>query len=122
MEGRCGEMEFNQDGEERGERVGNVPTFRYLGQPLDQTDDDWPYVQRSIMRARLVLGWLRTLIWREGEDNKVSASFYMEVVQAILLYGSETWVLSASMAKRIEGMHTEYLKKITGNRAKQSGD
>ena len=43
-------------------------------------------------------------------------------MQAILLYGSETWVLLASMEKRIEGTHTELLRMITGKRAKQSGD
>ena len=52
----------------------------------------------------------------------MSESFYRAVVQAILLYGSETWVLLASMEKRIEGTHTELLRMITGKRAKQSGD
>ena len=46
----------------------------------------------------------------------------MAVVQAILLYGSETWVLLASMVKRIYGTHTEFLQMITGKRAKQLGD
>ena len=40
----------------------------------------------------------------------------------ILLYGSETWVLSESMAKRIDGTHTEFLIIITGKSAKQLGD
>ena len=31
MAARCGEMEFNLDGEEGDERVENVPIFRYLG-------------------------------------------------------------------------------------------
>ena len=48
----------------------------------------------------------------------MSASFYRAVVKAILLYGSETWVLSESMAKRIEGTHTEFLQMITGKREK----
>ena len=52
----------------------------------------------------------------------MSEIFYRAVVQAIPLYGSETWILSASMANRIEGTHTEFLKIITGNRAKQLGD
>ena len=43
-------------------------------------------------------------------------SLYKAVVQAIILYGSETWVLSESMANRIEGMHMEFLKMITGKR------
>ena len=64
-------------------------------------------------------GGLGTLLQQEGADPKVLASFYRAVVHAILLYGSETWVLSESMAKRIEGNHTELLQMITGNRMKQ---
>ena len=52
----------------------------------------------------------------------MSASFYRVVVQAIILYGSETWVLLASMANRIEGMHTEFLKIIMAKRVKQLED
>ena len=98
-------MEFNLDGEEGDERVENVPTFRYLGRPLDHMGDDWPDVWQNIMNARLVWGRLGTIHRKEGEYPKVSESFYRAVVQAILLYGSETWILSASMAKRIEGTH-----------------
>ena len=101
MEAMCGETEFNLEGEEGDERVENVPTFRYMGRPIDQTDDDWTAVHRNIMRSRLVWGRLGTLLRREGADTKVQESFYMEVVQAILLYGSETWVLLVSMEKRI---------------------
>ena len=43
-------------------------------------------------------------------------------MQAIILYGSETWVLLASMTKRIEGSHTEFLRIITGKRASQLVD
>ena len=52
----------------------------------------------------------------------MSASFYRAVVQAIILYRSETWVLWESMAKRIEGTHMEFLRMITGKRAKKLGD
>ena len=74
------------------------------------------------MRARSVWGRLGALLRREGADPKVSESFYRAVVQAIILYGSETWVLLASMKKRIEETHTEFLQMITGKRAKQLGD
>ena len=102
-------MEFNLYGEEGYERGENVPTFRYLGQTLDQTDDDLPAVRRNIMRERLVWGRLGKILRREGADPKVLASFFRAAVQAILLYGSETWALLASMAKSIEGTHTEFL-------------
>ena len=44
------------------------------------------------------------------------------VVQAILLYGSEMWVLSVSMAKKVEGTHTGFLLLITGKRVRRLGD
>ena len=74
------------------------------------------------MHARLVWGRLGTLLRREGTDTEVSGSFYRAVVQAILLYGPETWVLSTSMEKRIEVTHTEFLQMITRKRAKYLRD
>ena len=97
----------------------NVPTFQYRGRTLDQTDDDCPAVRQNIMRSRSVWGRLGKLLLREGAEKKLLESFYRAVVQAILLYGSETWVLLESMANRIEGTHVEFLRMITGKRAKQ---
>ena len=36
--------------------------FQYLGQPLDQTDDDWTAMRRNTIRARSVRGRLGTLL------------------------------------------------------------
>ena len=40
--------------EEGGGLVERVEEFKYMGRPLDQTDDDWPEVWQNIMRTRLV--------------------------------------------------------------------
>ena len=71
------------------------------------------------MHERLIWVMLVTLIQREGADPNVLESLYRAVMQAIILYGSEMWVLLGSMAKRIEGMHTEFLQMITGKRGTQ---
>ena len=42
--------------------VEDVATFKYLGRPLYQADDDWPEVRSNNMRARSVLGRLGILI------------------------------------------------------------
>ena len=52
----------------------------------------------------------------------MSEIFYRLVVQAILLYGSETWVLLAEMDRKMEGTHTEFLWKITGKQLWWLGD
>ena len=48
--------------------------------------------------------------------------FYRAVSQAILLYGSETWVLSSEMDNKLEGLNTDFLRHITGNRERQIVD
>ena len=41
------------------------------------------------------------------------------VVQEVLLFGSESWVLSKAMEKTSEGEHPGFPKKIKGNQAHQ---
>ena len=40
----CNNMEFSLYGEEGGNMVEGVANFKYMGQTLDQTNDDWPAV------------------------------------------------------------------------------
>ena len=60
----CGEMDFSLEGGSGDKIVESLTTFRYMGRPRDQTDDDWPAVRQNNMRARLVWGRLGTLLWR----------------------------------------------------------
>jgi hypothetical protein len=42
----------------------------------------------------------------------VAAKFYKAVVQAILLYGSKTWNLTATALARLEGFHIHVAYKM----------
>ena len=122
MAERCGETEFSLEGGEVEERVENLTTFQYLVRTLYQTEDDWPSVQRNIMCASLVWGRPRKLIQWEGADPRVAEMFYRAVVQAIILYESETWVLLAAMERKVEGTHTGFLRQITDKQTRRFGD
>ena len=74
------------------------------------------------MHARSAWGVLGTLRLREGVDPRLAAIFYRAVVQTILLYGSETWVILEAMKKKVEGAHTDFLRQMTGNLARQIVD
>ena len=92
-----------------------VANFKYLGQPLYQTDDDWRPVRRNIKRARRVWGILGKILRREGAEPKVVEMLYRAVTQAVLLFDSETWVLSSVTEITVEGTHNEFMRQITGN-------
>ena len=52
---------------------------------------------------------LGILLKGEREDPILSEKFYWEVVQAVLLFGSKTWVMSGEILKNIEGVHMGFL-------------
>ena len=54
---------------------------------------------------------------REGAYPFVSAIFYRAVVQAVLIFGSETWMLLVAIEKRPEGFHMVFHQKVTGKTA-----
>ena len=71
-------------------RVKLVKEFRYLGRILTSTDDDWPAVVGNIRKARASWGRLARILGREGEDLKVTRSFYTAVTQQVLSFGAES--------------------------------
>ena len=86
---------------------------------LDRSDDDWPAVRRNVSKAHQVWIWLGKLLWREGADPLVSEMFYRAVVQVVLFFGAEIWVLSAGMSKKMEEVHVGFLIQVAVKTAKQ---
>ena len=86
--------------------------FKYLGCTLDRSDDDWNSVLRNISKARQVWGRLGKMIQREGAEPAVLAKFYCTLIQAVLLFGTDNWVLLAPMAQRLEGVYVGLTRKV----------
>ena len=52
----------------------------------------------------------------------MSVIFYREVVQTVLLFGDDTWVLSAEISKKLERVHTGFLIQVMGKTDKRQRD
>ena len=55
-----------------------------------------------------MLGW-------EGADAWAPRMFYTAVVQVILLYGSETWIISLLVGKMLGSFHHRVIRRLTGS-------
>ena len=115
-------MEFSLTGKEVEETIGGVSVFKYPGRLMEQSGSEWTDIRRNMGRVRQVWGRLGVILRWEGEDPITSASFYRAVVQAVLLFGLETWILSAAMEKRIAGVRVGFLQQVTGKRANRRMD
>ena len=105
-----------------GAPIESVMEFKYLGRILMATDDDWPAVVGNLEKARRSWGRLSRVLCREGAEPKVSQEFYIAVTQAVLLFGSETWVLTPQMEKALDSFQSRVARKITGRQSRQRKD
>ena len=89
---------------------------------LTATDDDWTAVARNIRKARMSWGRLARVLGREGGDLRVSRSFYTSVTQQVLLFGSETWVLTKKMDSALDAFQGRVTRRLTGRQSRRGRD
>ena len=110
---KCSEATFSLTGEDEAECIKGVGRFKYLRRLMDRSDENWTPVLHNIRKARKVWGRPGKILWREGAKPTVSECFYRAIVQAVLLFGSETWVLTDKISQRIEGAHVGFKRQVT---------
>ena len=98
----------------KGEPLESVSVFRYLGRPLSAFDVDWPAIYRNLSKARARWARISRVLSHEGADPKVSGVFYKTVVNSVLLYGCETWVVSPQVLRVLGGFHHRVARRLSG--------
>ena len=86
--------------------VEMVASFKYLGRMILASDYNWPVVVRNLDRARNIWRRMPCILIREGESLQVSGFFFKAVVQVVLIFGADTWVVTPRMGKALGGFHT----------------
>jgi hypothetical protein len=91
-----------------------VKEFKYLGRVLERNDNDWPARNRNLKRARITWGRIGIILSKERADIKSMTSIYKAILQAVLLYGAESWVITTGMQQKLESFHHRCSRYITG--------
>ena len=112
-------MKFSLYDKEVNILVDRVMQFQHLGRMLEETESEWLAVHRNTSKAQTVCRRLVNMLQWEGSDSWVSDLFYRDVIQAVLLFRSDSRALSDAMVRAVEGTHMEYRWQITGKRARR---
>ena len=90
-----------------GSDIEKVDDFKYLG-GFTKTEKD--------LNTRLGQAWgalnALTNVWKADIDNKIKVKVFKQTVESILLYGSESWALSKSLTKSLDGKYTRMLRAV----------
>ena len=90
-----------------------MTSFIYLGRVILAADDDWPAVIRNMAKARAVWRRITNIIIREGAMPCVYIFFFKAVVQAVLLFCAETWVVTTHMGRVLRGFQDQVVRQPT---------
>ena len=93
--------------------------FKYLGIFLTTSDGNWLAVVVNIFKSRSIWVRLSSILGREGSDPWTSRTFYKELFQFILLFGLETWEMTASIGRNLGGLHNRLACHMVGMKLKQ---
>ena len=102
-----------------GEQLESVPRFTYLGRVMMAGDDDWPTVAGNLNKARRSWGRLQRILRREGATPQISGSFFKAVMQQVLLFRAETWVVTPKMERALSGFLHGAARQLTGRKARR---
>ena len=58
----------------------------------------------------------------EGANARVMAKFYVATIQAILLYGSKSWVLTKKNLQKLNSFHLRAVRHMTGEHVRKKQD
>ena len=76
-----------------GKRIGRVRKFNYLGRILRDDDDDTECIEGQLKKARARWNGIARILKREGANARVMGKFYLVIIQALLLYGADSWTI-----------------------------
>ena len=85
-----------------------VEDYKYLGSFVRNSEKD--------IKIRKALAWSACnkmdKIWKSKLDSELKVNIFRVIIEPILLYGSETWTLSAKQKKRLDGCYTRLLRRV----------
>ena len=115
--GECGEV-FTGLHQAYGRPLVTVTSFKYLGRVLAAADDDWPEVVGNLRKVRKSWSQMARILGQEGASPRVSGMFFKAVVQVVLLFKLETWVLTPRMGRALGSFQHRVARQIMGRQPK----
>ena len=87
-----------------------VKEFTYLGSLVSSTMED--------IRRRIALAWRAcnklNKIWKSPLSRNIKIRLFTSTVESVLLYGCESWTLTCTLHKKLNGTYTRLLRSALG--------
>ena len=112
---RCNMAATNVNFQLNGNDIKKVSDFKYLGRIINNKDNDLKAVENQLKKARATWGRIGKILKIKTDSNiKIMSIFYKVIVQTILLFGAESWVINENVRNKLRTFHNRCARFITG--------
>ena len=94
--------------------LATVTSFLCLLQILMSTYNNWLEVVYNLGKSRQIWARLLRILEREGEVARTSGRFYLAVMQEILIFGLDMWVVTPHIVRDLGGFQHRVVRQIMG--------
>ena len=98
-----------------GKELDRVREFRYLGRILCDNDSDTKCIKDNLNRARARWNSVAKILKREGASAVCMGKFYLAIVQSVLLYGADSWVVTKRDWRILRSFHRRAVRYMTNS-------
>jgi hypothetical protein len=105
-----------------GQPIERVAEYQYLGRIISFDDSDTPAVSARLALARAKWGRMSKVLSTQTASPRVMGKFYTAVLQAILLYGCESWVIPKRTLQRLDAFHHRCARHIAHRHIRRHPD
>lgn len=96
-------------------KIEQVDVFKYLGVLIDREGNMENEINERITKAtRLYHSLNKAFIGKKEINRKTKMTVYKTIFRPILMYGSESWVLTNTMKSKIQAIDMKYLRRVKG--------
>ena len=88
-----------------GEELERVEVFKYLRRLQSYNANDTQAMRANLSKEHRCWAQVSQVLRAENASPKVCGVFYKATIQAVLLFGSETWNLALTRLACLEGFH-----------------
>ena len=105
-----------------GKKLERVSEFKYLGRIFSQDDDDSKCINKQLKKARARWNNVAQVLSREGANAPTMARFYKAIIQAVLLYGADSWTITKLNWDRLRAFHKRAIRHMTTSHIRKIGE
>lgn len=95
-------------------KVKYVKQYEYLGVTISEDGKDIKDITKKIGRGKNMIKALHHSLWNKSLTNKTKRNIFKVMIEPVMTYGSEVWVINKSMSQKLLSTEMMYWRRCCG--------